>query len=790
LVAALARTPPGRRALRQLTPSFDEPGVRRLMEETAELAAFRIPHGRLPLAGVDEIVAALEALESSGGAADPRDLKPILAVARAAEAVRRALAKADSPHLSRRREELPQFTELIERARRLFDADGSVRDDASPQLGRLRARMRRRRTEVSRSLGKLLEERREFLGDAVVVLRNDRYCLPVIASARARMPGIVHDRSGSGQTIFVEPLEVIEGNNELALLAAEERREVERLLSEFGREVLARAPDLEASVEALGQLDAFEAKVEFGEITRGRLPELSQDRGWTLVAARHPLLDPLLASLRRRVLSETRPEREIIPLDLELLDDRRLLVVSGPNAGGKTVVLKTAGLFSMLAQCGIPIPAATGTRLPVFRGIRAEIGDAQEILSDRSTFSSSMETLSEILGAGGPDALALIDEIGSATDPEEGSALAVAWLEEYLSRGGRAIVTTHLSAIKNFAASRADAVCAAMEFDETTGRPNYRLHPGLSGRSRALAVAQERGMPGVVLSRAREILGDSWTRQQARESEAEAALERLRGAERELAGERERARREAEKLAQERDVLVRERARLLEQGLERFERARRELARRLEEEVAAIRQDSARRAETSAGKLAADVSDAVEHEEGIDAMREELSARAAEPEVGGRARLRGGRIEGTVVSLEGETGWLEVAGKRMRIARADLEPVTSSGIGKRESRTEQGRQGMTVSRLPISDSRDGAAGVTLEVNVIGRRLDEAIAEVEKKLDEAIVAGAGRLRIVHGHGTGRLRTGLREHFRNYPGVARLFPADAREGGNGATIVELV
>ncbi|MCA1581010.1 MAG: hypothetical protein LC796_06350 [Acidobacteria bacterium] len=284
-------------------------------------------------------------------------------------------------------------------------------------------------------------------------------------------------------------MEVIEANNDLALLAGEERREVERLLTGFGRAVLSSAGPLAAAVAELSELDALEAKVEFGDLSSGRVPEISDDVEWILRAARHPLLDARLAPLRRRVLDEHRGDREAVPLDLELTGEQRMLVVSGPNAGGKTVVLKTAGLFSLLAQSGIPIPAGSGTRVPVFRAIRTEIGDAQAILSDRSTFSSSMETLAAILQESGPGVLALIDEIGGATDPEEGSALAVAFLEEYLARGGRAIVTTHLSAIKNFAAGRTDAVTAAMEFDEETGRPNYRLHPGLSGRSRALSVA-------------------------------------------------------------------------------------------------------------------------------------------------------------------------------------------------------------------------------------------------------------------------------------------------------------
>jgi DNA mismatch repair protein MutS2 len=745
---------------------------------------FRLEQGRLPLAGVDEVAAPLDALADAGGFLQSQELKPILAAARASEAVARALADADSQFLEERRARLPQFAELLERARRLFDADGTVKDAASAELSRLRTRLRRRRVEVARGLERLLETRREILGDAVVVLRNDRYCLPVMASARARMPGIVHDRSGSGQTVFIEPIEVIESNNELALLAAEERREVERLLTEFGREVLARGEDLEAAVEELGELDALEARVEFGEMTEGRIPELSDDGGWTLCAARHPLLDPRLAKLRRRVLGETRAERPVVPLDLTLAADRRLLVISGPNAGGKTVVLKTAGLFALLAQSGIPVPAGAGTRLPVFGAVRAEIGDAQQILSDRSTFSSSMETLARILEEGGPECLALIDEIGSATDPEEGSALAIAWLEEFLDRGGRAVVTTHLSAIKNFAAARPEAVCAAMEFDEATGRPNYRIHPGLSGRSRALAVAREQGMPDRVLARAREVLGEAWKRQEIREAEAEAALERLRELERTLAMDRDRARAEAASLSAERDRLARDKRRVVEEEVQRFENARRELALRVEEEISAIRKDSAHRAAASPARILSGAAESVEAETGIDEARRELASAAGPIAVGGRARLLKGRSEGTVAAIEGDFAWLEVAGKRIRIARTDLEPV---GAPLPESVKRKTKNEMRTA-APSQREPESNIGPVKEIKVIGQRLDEALDVVDKAIDEALIAGA-RLRVIHGHGTGRLREGIREHLRNHPAVASARAGDAREGGNGATVVEL-
>ena len=481
------------------------------------------------------------------------------------------------------------------------------------------------------------------------------------------------------------------------------------------------------------------------------------------------------------MLESGRDGRDAVPLDLELPADRRLLVVSGPNAGGKTVVLKTAGLFAMLAQCGVPLPAGPGTRVPVFRSIHTEIGDAQAILSDRSTFSSSMEILAGILSAARPGALALIDEIGGATDPEEGSALAVAFLEAYLESGGRAIATTHLGAIKTFAGSRPDALCAAMEFDEKTGRPNYRLHPGLAGRSRALSVAEDRGIPERVLERARAILGEAWQRRERAETEAEQALERLRQAERDLAAERDAARREAASLEEERRRLEAERSRMLADGLASFERARAELARRVQQELDEARAESSRRTQLSAARVLEEAERAVAEESALADAREAREASAQTVEPGQPARVRGLGVEGRVLSFDGDWAHMEIQGKRLRVRRTELEPARAAAgkAGKAKSPS----RGIVSTPLRSPD----AVGVIPEVHVIGQRLEEALEAVERSIRRS-----WRARRASGSCTGTARAGSARDPKAIPRAPRgRAPPTGRSirGGNGATILEL-
>jgi DNA mismatch repair protein MutS2 len=773
LAAAQTRTEGGRRRLLESAPQTDLGQIRRALAEADEAERRRATRGRLPIAGLRDARALLELLRRGGGLETYQTYRAIVAILRAAERIRGELARdKDYPALALRAARLPDLSRLLGEAGRLFAADGSLRDDASAKLAELRHRLRRRHQEIAERLKRLIESHREFVGEAIVVQRNDRYCIPVKSSAQGRISGIIHDRSASRATVYVEPMEVVEANNELSLASAEEKREAARLLRAFGSELLSEQDAIDAAADEIAALDAAEARALFGAAVEGAIPEIEDGGPIRLLAARHPLLDPRLAPLRREVLGEDRFPHEVVPLTLELDPSERLLVISGPNAGGKTVVLKTVGLFVLLAQCGFPLPAAPGTRLPRIATIITSIGDSQQILSDLSTFSSAARRLAQALTEASRESLVLLDEIGSATDPEEGTALAVAFLEQFLALGGQAVVTTHLSGVKAFAEGRPDAVPAAMEFDEQTGHATYRIVRGLSGSSRALDVAAEQGLPEEVLGRARALLGEGWIRRQKSEREAEEILARLRQLEADLARDRSAAAEQRRSLEQEAENAEAARRQMLEVGRQSFERARQKMRQEVASELARLRQDASLAARTNASEVMRRAEEAAAPPL-LEEAREIFSRDSGALAVGQSVRIRSLESSGRILELSEKDALLDVRGKKLRIGREELaalaEPARPHPV--------------TVVRALNTET------VATEVHLLGMTLEDAIAQAEKAIDGALLSGLSSLRLIHGHGTGRLRKGLRDHFRGHPAVASLRSGDPREGGTGVTILEL-
>lgn len=771
LAATFARTPPGRVKVRGLFPAPTESEARARQAETAEGGILFARDGRLPLTGAESPEEALASLSASGSFGAPEDYRRLLALARAAAHVAAVDIDAEElPHLSRMIRALPDLSGIAVRGARMFEPDGTLSDAASPQLAQLRGQLRRERDRIYRAAQSWLLAHPSDAGGDTVVQRQGRYCVPVSPSAAGRVSGIVHDRSASGATVFLEPLELSAGNNALSLLAADARREEERLLRELGGELLARAPELATAADILGELDGIEARASFGRTVEAAAPEFSHDGGWELSGARHPLLDAHLRGVRESVFGPEPASRDAVPLEVEIAPEKKCLLVSGPNAGGKTVVAKTLGLFSMLAQCGFPLPARRA-RLPVFSSFFVSIGDEQEILTDRSTFSSAMRCLAGILREARPGALGLFDELGSGTDPDEGGAIAIAALESFLAAGGRAVVTTHLSSIKDHAAGDPLFEIAAMEFDEASGHSTYRLRKGLLGRSRALATAREEGVPRETLERAREILGQGWARREVVEAEAEEALARLRQLEREATEARDRAAEQERRLSSEREKFELERRRILAESRESVERARRSLRAASSTVVDEIRREKLSAAQ--AARRLAQVESAAAAEPAVREAEEMARAAGRQVRLGDAVRMRGSTVSAQVVELEGDSAWVLVLGKRFRVATSELTLVEGGGPKRKEG----------AIHVPEPEA------IPSEVHVIGRTVEEAIEEVDRAIDMELRAGGETLRVVHGHGTGRLRAGLREHLRRHAAVASLRPGAQREGGNGATVVTL-
>jgi DNA mismatch repair protein MutS2 len=770
LVAAHARTHVGRVFVRDLAlpPDSGSERVRNALL-TKAVADLIEEDGVLSLAGVDEAVPWLE--EDAPPPSEPRDLVALLTLARRAAAVRRRLDAAENGEFDDILGLLPDTAELVRSVAPKLGRDGTIADDASPELRRLRREIARARSDVLAQLDGVRRANRDVVTDAPPTMRRDRYCLPVRSSARTQLDGLLLDVSARGATSFVEPFAVVELNNRLAAAIAGEAREIQRILHEIARLFSEARDDLVAAVEVLAQLDAIQSKALFGAAVEGRVVVPGGGMDLLLLGARHPLLDERLHPLRLQVFGDAErrdPDHRAVPLHFRMPEGVNTLVISGPNAGGKTVVIKTIGLMVLMCFSGIPLPADEGTVIPDFDRLWCHIGDEQDVGADLSTFSGAMAATARLLDQAGPDTLVLFDEIGAGTDPLEGAAIGCALLEELGGRGGLTVVSTHLAAIA-LSASAADGMDnAAMEFDEDSARPTYALSMGRPGRSRALEIAHRMGVAENVLDRARDLLGgehlelDRWLRrleklEQELEAERVDVLERQRLA--------ERARREAER------------------ELERLEAERRELP----EKLAAEREELRRRAKVKLDKAITRLKKATEEHEALgrrrlqkmrdDALRLELPKENAEggsPESlaeGTRVRLALGG-EGEVRLIRGSQVQVEVSGKKLWVPMTDLEVLKKAPPTRR-------------ARVEVMSGDE----IAREINLIGLDSERAREDLERFLDQAFTAGAPAVRVVHGHGAGILRRMVADVCRSHPAVRGYRHPPQHLGGSGATEVDL-
>ncbi|HEY5611538.1 MAG TPA: hypothetical protein VIL97_10040, partial [Thermoanaerobaculia bacterium] len=505
LIALETKSTPGREALARRRPYHSVEACERAQGELAEMVRFFLQEGQLPLAGLTDVASLLqkELLEFF-------ESWQVLRAVRATQSLRETFLRSDNPYpyLTEIAKGIDDLSPLISSISRYFGKDGKLREEASAGLRSLRTRIQTARSAIQKTLHDLMNRHADAVQESIITLRGDRYCIPVRADHRNAVTGILHERSGSGASFFIEPMQVVEMNNDLADLLMQEREEIARITRFVSQQLLAARDAILAAIEIAGELDARQACAILEQEIGGTRPTFTTRRELRLLDARHPLLDQRLTAMRREAFGESSaPAERIVPTTLVLSEGDPALVISGPNAGGKTVALKTAGLLVAMATSGLPFPAAEGSVVPVVDDLHVLIGDDQSLLEHLSTFSAYLVRLKRVLTSVTNNSLVLLDELGSGTDPEEGSALAASTIEYLVDRGALLIVTTHLSSLKSFAIRDARVANASMEFDAVSGRPTFRLIPGIPGRSRAIDVAQMIGLPDAIIASARAKLG-------------------------------------------------------------------------------------------------------------------------------------------------------------------------------------------------------------------------------------------------------------------------------------------
>ena len=784
LIGRYIRGPLGKDELEKLEPHSDRATLDEALADVAEAVVYLRASHQPQAAGrgaairphfeaIPELSETLAMLRIEGAVLEARQILDLTRLLEQAGEVRSVLhvAAPKFPRLGSLCDALTDLRALLRELGGKILPDASIADDASVALNRLRRDLERQQRQIQVSLERFLREHRDdgTLQEEFITLRNDRFVVPVVAGQQRKVYGVIHGASGSGHTLFVEPIETIDLNNELVRLREEELREVHRILRELTELLRERAAEIQSTVETLGRLELLFAKAEFARDFDCTIPRFSadSDRRLVLREARHPLLEDILR----------RQKKPIVPISLALDEANRTLLISGPNTGGKTVSMKTTGLLVLMAQAALPVPAAEA-EFPIFEQVLADIGDQQSIQESLSSFSAHIAHVREMLLEVTPQSLVLLDELGRATDPEEGGALGVSILESFRSNGAFTLASTHLLALKVYGATTEGVVNASMGFDEQTLEPTYILKLGAPGKSAGLEIASRLGLAPELIERARERMTGQ-ERDVARFlAELHDRVERLAEAEREF-------RRQTEALAVREQSVAKE--------WERRETAKfREMEDRLQgalaefeaESQAAIQkiQDTAsqRKAVEQASRQASKTKREFEERTRVNVFGPTSTGKPPLAiEEGVRVRLKGVR-EPARVRRKLAPDLLEVdAGlMKMQVSMDDVEEVLPS--------TPEG------ARLPSNVSFQPGPKLDVsyrEINVIGQRAEEACENVDKFLDSASMASVDRVRIVHGHGMGILRKAIAELLATNPHVEKFYPASPSEGGTGATVVDL-
>jgi DNA mismatch repair protein MutS2 len=775
-VTDFALTPMGAERLSRLTPSIDPQQVAQWQAATTETVRFVAAHGLFPLRASSDLPQILSALGVEGRALESLRLLALTTFLDSIDESRAGIRRAPGsfPLLDAATAGAASFKGESAQVREKIDPSGEVVDHASPELRLIRDRLRKQKTRLRSTLESYLrgKETAKYLQDQVVSERNGRYVLLVKAEHRGGIPGIVHGASASGASLFLEPLSTVEINNDIVALEEQEAEEVRRILLALTDAFRRRADDLELTIGAATELDVLQGRARFSESIDGIEPALSTDGAFELQGARHPLL------------------KNPVAVTIKVIPPATILLVTGPNTGGKTVALKSAGLLAMMMQAGLRIPAEHGSRLPVFRSLFADIGDEQSIEANLSTFSAHIKNIASMDRGLVTPALVLLDEVGSGTDPIEGGALGVAIVDHFRRRGATVIATSHYDQLKTYASTTAGVSSAAFGFELATFAPTYQLIYGSPGRSLALEIAGRLGLNPSVVAAARENL----TAREAQLAEHLAKIDHdMRALEHEhrLAARERDTLKEAETRMHQREDALRQREETFKKRLnEELAAQVRQARKEIDEVIAALKAKAdaiahgPRLVSTGdTGKARSDARAAVDaitartsDQSTIDNSQAISSRQSAigNVSVGARVIVGGLGLEATVTSVHDGTADLDVRGKRMRASVRDLRVIGGQPA---------------AARVNVNVELQPRETTSADLNVIGCTVDEALTRAERFLDESLLGDQRVLRLIHGYGTGQLKRALAGFLQQHPLVARFATAPPNQGGGGVTVVEL-
>ena len=773
MLEAFATSSIGKNKCRQLRPLDNLTEIETMQQETADALSRIYQKGSLSFSGVKDVRGSLKRLEvgSTLGIGELLAIRSLLENASRAKAYsRRETENEHTDSLDNMFELIEPLSPLATEIGRCILSEDEISDDASTGLRQVRRSMKLTNDKIHTQLSSFVSgNSRTYLQDAVVTMRNGRYCIPVKAEYKSQVPGMIHDQSSTGSTIFVEPMTIVRLNNEMRELEIQEQKEIEMILSNLSQLAAENLDAIFDDVKLLSELDFIFARAQLAKSQNATEPRFNRDRIIDIKKARHPLID----------------KHKVVPIDIRIGETFDLLIVTGPNTGGKTVSLKTVGLLTLMGQSGLHIPAFDNSRLSVFREVYADIGDEQSIEQSLSTFSSHMTNIVSFLKKIKDDSLVLFDELGAGTDPTEGAALAIAILSTLHDRGIRAMATTHYSELKVYALSTPGVENASCEFDVETLRPTYRLLIGVPGKSNAFAISQKLGLPLSIIERAKEQISQEDETFEDVLSNLEESRKTIESEREELASYKEEIKTLKEQLEEKQDKLDQRKERIIAEANEEAHRILRE---------AKDYADQTMRIFNKAGKDSMSAKELEKHRSDLrkkmdkagkkvalkTPQKQKSTLRPQDLSLGDSVKVMSLNVKGTVSSKPDSKGMLfvQMGILRSKVHISDLQLIDEPVItGPALTRTGAGKIKMNKS-----------ASVRTEINLLGKTVDEAVSELDKYLDDAYLAHLSSVRIVHGKGTGALRKGVHNYLKRLKYVQDFHLAEFGEGDAGVTIVE--